>query len=137
MSKKLMILAQILALLSVAGTARAENVTYNVYENGRHVGTMTIPGQRYPQVVERMRGTGVTFQRPVNADRRAAAEARMDEWRRQDEARRAAALEKQRQWEKQYEERHAAAERRVDEWKRQDEARRAAAQEKQRQWQKQ
>jgi hypothetical protein len=139
MSKKLLTLIQTITLLGTLGTAYAGDITVDVYEYGNPVGTMTLPASQYPNLVDRMNGTGVTVRRQDNdaKARHDAAQRRVDEWNKQDDQRRAAAQAQQEQWNKQYEDRHAAAQRRVDEWNKQDDQRRAAAQAQQERWNRQ
>lgn len=140
MSKKLITLISTLFLLGNIGITYAGDMTVDVYENGNNVGTMTIPDHQFPNVVDRMRGTGVTLRpqpRPDAAERQQAAQRRMDEWNRQAEQRRIAAQAQQEQWKRQFEERHTAAVQRVEEWKRQNEQRHQAAVAQQEQWNKQ
>ncbi|MFO1519086.1 MAG: hypothetical protein U1F57_05420 [bacterium] len=140
MSKKLITLIQTLSLVIGLGTAAyAQDMTVDVYENGVNVGTMTFPASQYPDVVNRVSGTNVTI-KPQNNDaeaRRRAAQARMDEWNRQEMQRRMAAQAQQQQLNQQFEQRHNAAQQRMDEWNRQEEQRHAAAQAQQERWRQQ
>jgi hypothetical protein len=140
MSKKLMTLISTLLVVGSLGSAYAGDMTLDVYQNGVNVGTMTVPASEYPNVVGRMNGTNVTVRpqpRPDAAARQKAAQDRMNEWKKQDEQRHAAAVAQQDQWNKQFAERQAAAQQRMEDWKKQDEQRRIAAQAKQEQWKQQ
>lgn len=120
MSKKILILIQTLFFFGSLGKVYAENFNVNVYEHGRPVGTMTIPAQQYIGMADKMKGTGMTFQiqpRPDAAERQAAAQQRMDEWKKQNEQRHNAALAQQEKWKQDFERRHAAAQNGFDAWK--------------------
>jgi hypothetical protein len=144
MSKKLFTLIQVLVLLGCIGRAYAENTTVDIYENGQNVGTMTIPAEQYPNLVNRMNGTGVTVRRqtPVPnpndaAARRAAAQARMDQWNREFEQRHTAAQAQQDRWNQEFDRRHAAAQQMQENFVRENAARQAAAEQRQAMWQRQ
>ncbi len=120
MSKKLVIIIQTLFLIGSIGTAYAGDMTVDVYEYGQHKGTMTMPANRYQDLANGMRGTGVTVRPqplPNAAERQQAAQRRMDEWKRQNEQRHQAAMAQQEEWKKQFERRHAAAQNGFDAWK--------------------
>src|SRR4029434_10082036 len=128
MSKRLFTLLQTAVLLGSLTPAFAQNVTADVYEYGRPVGTATYPARQYPNAVGRMNGTGVTLMRqtpPNMAERQAAAQRRVDDWNKQDDVRRANAQAQQDKWRNQFDERQAAAQRRVEDWNKQDDVRRA------------
>ncbi len=119
MSKKVAILIQTALLFVTLGKAYAQNMTVDVYEYGRHAGTMTIPANQYQNVANRMRGTGVNVRpqpRPDAAERQQAAERKMAEWQRQAELRRKAALAQQERWNQDFARRHAAAQRGFKAW---------------------
>jgi len=120
MLKKLAILIQTLAVLGSMAPAYADNMTVDIYENGQHKGTMTIPESRYQDLANGMKGTGVTVRpqpRPDAAARQQAAQQRMEQWRKEAEQRRAAALAQQEKWNQDFQRRHDAAQRGFDAWK--------------------
>lgn len=138
MSKKIITLIQAFLVFGVAGQAFAKNQTYEVYENGRYVGTTSMPADRYAGMAGRLNATGLRLRAKVDpADalaRRQAAERRQEQWKRENEQRRIAAQQKQEQWKRDAEQRRRAAERKQEQWKRENEQRRIAAQNQMRRW---
>ena len=137
MSKKLITLISTLLLVGSIGSAFAGDRTYDVYQNGKNIGTMSFPANRYPSVANRVNGTGISVRPqplPDAAARQQAAQDRMNEWKKQDDQRRAAAQAQQDQWNKQYEARHNAAVEKQNMWNQQFAERQKAAQAQQQKW---